>query len=268
MFSYYASIGSKTTKHSPLLYFTSPNTRPNRCWRFPAFRVIWIYPYPPVHCLRTFSSWLGAYWRKPCRTPCVWPPHPPRRKVCRTLSWSWPESAIPGACSLCHSMVVKSDRLILARSARTPSGCMHRYRSPCPVPIVWWWDPHRTPWVNYEKYSNNFPISSMPPCIRVASIWIAQRLYLFALTLRPAIGRQSGGCWADYCFWFLSFWFMIFDFFSSPQIAQIFTDYFISSLPIVIQRSIATKDLGASTCSPTFMFPRSFATLRSALDDK
>ena len=37
---------------------------------------------------------------------------------------------------------------------------------------------------------------------------------------------------------------MMYDFFSSPQIAQIFTDYFISSLPIVIQRSIATKDLG------------------------
>ena len=30
----------------------------------------------------------------------------------------------------------------------------------------------------------------------------------------------------------------------APQIAQIFTDYFISSIPIVIQRSIATKDLG------------------------
>ena len=36
----------------------------------------------------------------------------------------------------------------------------------------------------------------------------------------------------------------------APQIAQIFTDYFISSIPIVIQRSIATKDLNTSTNSP------------------
>ena len=33
----------------------------------------------------------------------------------------------------------------------------------------------------------------------------------------------------------------------APQIAQIFTDYYISSIPIVIQRSIATKDLNTST---------------------
>ena len=38
--------------------------------------------------------------------------------------------------------------------------------------------------------------------------------------------------------------------FFAPQIAQIFTDYFISSIPIVIQRSIATKDLNTSTNSP------------------
>ena len=45
--------------------------------------------------------------------------------------------------------------------------------------------------------------------------------------------------------------------FFAPQIfrfaqgaPQIFTDYFISSIPIVIQRSIATKDLSASTNSP------------------
>ena len=45
--------------------------------------------------------------------------------------------------------------------------------------------------------------------------------------------------------------------FFAPQIfrfaqgaPQIFTDYFISSIPIVIQRSIATKDLNTSTNSP------------------